>query len=328
MSLEQKNNKPKCSELDFKQVNSIFKQKTLSSSISCTGVGLHSGKQINMILHPADINSGIVFCRSDSNQAGNIQASWTNVTDTILATTITNEAGLCVGTIEHLMAAFSGCGIDNVVVELDGPEVPIMDGSAAPFIFLVECAGSTIQNAARRAIRVEKTIRVGSDRNFISLSPAPSFGIKFTIEFDTSAVKRQFLEMRLVNGAFKNEIARARTFGFTHEVDAMREAGLALGGSLENAIVIEGNTILNEGGLRYEDEFVRHKVLDCVGDLYLAGAPIIGKIDGYRSGHTLNHQLLCALFEDDTSWSYVELTDEVVPGTTRKKHTDDHLLTA
>ena len=319
MSFKQNNNKTKYSELDFERGNSSFKQKTLSSSISCTGVGLHSGRKINMTLHPAEINSGIVFCRSDSKKEGEIRASWTNVTDTMLATTITNEAGLCVGTVEHLMAAFAGCGIDNAVVELDGPEVPIMDGSAAPFMFLVECAGPTIQSTARRAIRVEKTIRVGSDNNFISLSPASSFGVAFTIEFDTSAVERQFLEMRLVNGAFKNEIARARTFGFAHEVDAMREAGLALGGSLENAIVIEGNTILNKDGLRYEDEFVRHKVLDCVGDLYLAGAPIIGQINGYRSGHTLNHQLLCALFEDDSSWSYVELTNEVVPGTTQKE---------
>ena len=246
----------------------------------------------------------------------------------MLATTITNESGSSVGTVEHLMAAFAGCGIDNAIVELDGPEVPIMDGSAAPFMFLVECAGSVSQNAARRAILIKKTIRVGNEKNFISLSPASAFGITFAIEFDTSAVERQFLDMQLVNGTFKNEIARARTFGFAHEVDAMRKAGLALGGSLENAIVIEGNTILNEDGLRYKDEFVRHKVLDCIGDLYLAGAPIIGKIDGYRSGHNLNHRLLCALFEDDTSWSYVELTDEVVPGTTQKQNNDEHLLTA
>jgi len=281
-----------------------------------------------MTIHPADINTGIIFRRSDLKRPSLISASWTNVTDTMLATTITNESGSSVGTVEHLMAAFAGCGIDNAIVELDGPEVPIMDGSAAPFMFLVECAGSVSQNAARRAILIKKTIRVGNEKNFISLSPASAFGITFAIEFDTSAVERQFLDMQLVNGTFKNEIARARTFGFAHEVDAMRKAGLALGGSLENAIVIEGNTILNEDGLRYKDEFVRHKVLDCIGDLYLAGAPIIGKIDGYRSGHNLNHRLLCALFEDDTSWSYVELTDEVVPGTTQKQNNDEHLLTA
>ncbi len=295
--------------------STVVRQKTLKSSIGCTGVGLHSGQKVEMTLHPADAGAGITFYRSDMGDDGHIPASWKNVTETTLATTIANDAGAHVGTIEHLMAALAGCGIDNAVIELDGPEVPVMDGSAAPFVFLIECAGVTFQKAARRAILVEKPVRVGNDDKFIALSPAPSFGVSFAIEFDSAAVSRQSVDMQLVNGAFKNDISRARTFGFAHEVDAMRKAGLARGGSLENAVVIEGDTILNKDGLRYEDEFVRHKVLDCVGDLYLAGAPIIGRIDALRSGHALNHELLCALFADDSAWSYKEFSDALVPGT-------------
>jgi len=290
-------------------------QKTLKSSIGCTGVGLHSGKKVTMSLNPAKPNTGIVFHRIDL--AGNeciVPARWDYVVDTLMATTIGNKDGVRISTIEHLMAALAGCGIDNAIVEVDGAEVPVMDGSAAPFIFLVECAGMIEQNAPRKAIKIERPIQVGNADKYITAKSDDAFSVKFEIDFQDTAVARQNLSMRLVNGTFKTEIARARTFGFVHEVDALRKAGLALGGSLDNAVVINGDTILNGGGLRYDDEFVRHKILDCVGDLYLAGAPIIGQIDALRSGHTLNNQFLVSLFSDKSAWSYVEMSDAAVPG--------------
>lgn len=293
----------------------VVLQKTLKSSIGCTGVGLHSGKKVTMSLNPAKPNTGIVFHRIDLAVEDRIvPARWDYVIDTLMATTIGNKSGACISTVEHLMAALAGCGIDNAIVEVDGAEVPVMDGSAAPFIFLVECAGMIEQNFPRKAIKIERPIEVGNADKFITATSSDTFSVKFEIDFKDTAVARQNLNMRLVNGTFKTEIARARTFGFVHEVDALRKAGLALGGSLDNAVVINGDTILNGDGLRYEDEFVRHKILDCVGDLYLAGAPIIGQIDALRSGHTLNNQFLVSLFSDESSWSYVEMSDAAVPG--------------
>ena len=293
----------------------VVLQKTLKSSIGCTGVGLHSGKKITMTLNPAKPNTGIVFHRIDLPVEDQIvPARWDCVVDTLLATTIGNKVGACISTIEHLMAALAGCGIDNAIVEIDGAEVPIMDGSAAPFIFLVECAGMIEQSLPRKAIKIERAIEVRDADKYFTVKPDNAFSIKFEIDFEDTAVARQGLNMRLVNGAFKTEIARARTFGFAHEVDALRKAGLALGGSLDNAVVINGDKILNGDGLRYEDEFVRHKILDCVGDLYLAGAPIIGQIDALRSGHKLNNQFLISLFSDKSAWSYVEMSDAMVPG--------------
>jgi len=268
-----------------------------------------------MTLRPADTGAGITFRRTDiAGRDGEIAASWRNVVDTRMATTLGNQAGTCVATVEHLMAALAGCGIDNATVEIDGPEIPVMDGSAAPFVFLVECAGLVEQDAPRRAIRIDKAVSVGDEKRFVAATPDEAFNISFEIDFENGALMRQALSLRLVNGTFKTEVARARTFGFADEVDALRKAGLALGGSLDNAVVIQGNTVLNGDGLRYSDEFVRHKILDCVGDLYLAGAPVIGRIDALRSGHTLNHRLLCELFADQTAWSWVEMTDMVVPG--------------
>lgn len=268
-----------------------------------------------MSLNPAAPDTGIVFHRTDiegDNQI--IPARWNSVVNTRMATTIGNQAGVCISTIEHLMAAFAGCGVDNAIVKIDGAEVPVMDGSAAPFIFLVECAGMVDQNATRKAIKIHGPIQVGDSDKFISATPNESFSVNFEIDFENTAVARQQLSMRLVNGTFKTEIARARTFGFVQEVAALREAGLALGGSLDNAVVISGDTILNGGGLRYDDEFVRHKILDCVGDLYLAGAPIIGQIDALRSGHALNNEFLVSLFDKESSWSYVEMSEASVPG--------------
>ena len=298
-----------------KNACSLVTQKTLSKPIKCRGIGLHTGRQITMTLRPAEVNAGIKFLRSDIGADCYVPASWKNVTETKLATTISNESGHHITTIEHLMAGFAGCGIDNALIEIDGPEVPAMDGSAQPFVTMIESSGILFQEAPRKAIVIKKPIKVGTKNSFISLMPAPMFGVSFEIEFNNTALAKQSLEMKLVNGTFKDEIASARTFGFAHEVDAMRKAGLARGGSLKNAVVIQDDHVLNQEGLRYENEFVRHKILDCVGDLYLAGAPIIGQVNAVRSGHALNHELLCNLFSKSDSWCFSQLSKAVVPGT-------------
>jgi UDP-3-O-[3-hydroxymyristoyl] N-acetylglucosamine deacetylase len=289
-------------------------QRTLKSPIGCSGVGLHSGQKVSMTLHPAEENTGIVFRRTDlARGERDIAAHWLNVVDTRLATTLGNASGTRVGTIEHLMAAFAGCGVDNAVVELDAAEVPVMDGSAAPFVFLIECAGIADQKAPRRAIKVDRTVEVSDGERSIAVHPADGFSVSFEIDFDSVAIARQALGLRLVNGAFKTDIARARTFGFEHEVSALRAAGLARGGSLDNAVVIRGDTVLNVEGLRYDDEFVRHKILDCIGDLYLAGGPIIGRVECARSGHALNNRLLRTLMADRDAWSYTDRAEDGLP---------------
>jgi UDP-3-O-[3-hydroxymyristoyl] N-acetylglucosamine deacetylase len=286
-------------------------QKTLKSSISCTGVALHSGEKTSMTLCPAEPDMGILFKRVDPQGLGaEIPARWDCVVDTRLCSVVGNEDGVTVGTVEHLMSALAGAGIDNCLIEIDGPEVPIMDGSAAPFLFLVECAGVVEQPAARKAIRVLKPVTVEHHGKSATLSPADGFMLDFEIDFDSDAIRQQTLSVDLHDGIFKKEIARARTFGFMHEVEALWAAGLAKGGSLDNAVVVSGNRILNEDGLRYEDEFVRHKVLDAVGDLYLAGAPIMGAFRGVCSGHAVNNALLRALFADPEAWCYEDVGAE------------------
>jgi UDP-3-O-[3-hydroxymyristoyl] N-acetylglucosamine deacetylase len=275
----------------------VAQQRTLKNPIHCRGVGLHSGIKVSMTLHPAAPGSGIVFRRTDASGAGaEIAAHWRNVVESSLCTTLSNGEGITIGTVEHLMAALAGAEIDNVLVELDGPEVPIMDGSAAPFVFLIECAGVTEQDAPRRAIRILKQVTVGDGEKSATLMPDDGFSMSFEIDFASRAISRQDLSIVFDSDSFKSEISRARTFGLLHEVDRLRAAGLARGGSLDNSVVVSGDTILNEGGLRYADEFVRHKLLDAVGDLYLAGGPIIGHFRGERSGHLLNGKLLEALF--------------------------------
>ncbi|MGE5540350.1 MAG: UDP-3-O-acyl-N-acetylglucosamine deacetylase [Gemmatimonas sp.] len=279
-------------------------QKTLKNAITCSGVGLHTGARVAMTLHPAEVNHGIVFRRTDIVRGeAEIAADWRNVVDSTLCTAIANKDGVEIQTIEHLMAAFAGLGIDNVLVELNGPEVPIMDGSAAPFVFLVECAGTVEQAEPRRAVVVHKPIAVTHDGKRASLTPAAGFTVDLAIDFSNTLVARQTLAFDLTDGAFKAEIARARTFGFENEISHMRAAGMLRGGSLENAVVVSGAKVMNEDGLRYDDEFVRHKTLDCLGDLYLAGAPLIGRFDGFRTGHRLNHRLLVELFSDVTAFS-------------------------
>ncbi len=224
---------------------------------------------------------------------------------------LADGAGTSVGTVEHLMAALAGAGIDNAIVELDGPEVPIMDGSAAPFVFLIECAGIAEQGAARRAIKVLKPVDVVAKGASASLSPDCGFSMSFEIDYESPAIRRQGITMTVDAGSFKAELSRARTFGLIEEVAHLREAGLARGGSLDNVVIVNGDQVLNSGGLRYHDEFVRHKLLDAVGDLYLAGAPIIGHFRGTRSGHTHTRLLLATLFADPEAWIYT--TPEPTP---------------
>lgn len=281
------------------------RQRTLKNSIHCSGIGLHSGERATMTLHPAAENTGIVFRRSDIGGRGaTIAARWDNVVETTLCTTLGNDQGVKVCTVEHLMSAFAGMGIDNVLVEVKGPEVPIMDGSAAPFVFLIECAGIAQQTAPRRAIEVLRPVTVRDGQSVVSLLPADEWVVRCAIEFESSVIGRQTASMAVAPAAFRSDIARARTFGFHHEVVHMIESGLARGGSMDNAVVVSGDKVLNEEGLRYSDEFVRHKVLDAIGDLYLAGASLMAFFDGVRPGHRLNNMLLRALFADSDAWRW------------------------
>lgn len=280
-------------------------QKTLRNSISCTGVGVHSGEVINMTIHPAEPNTGIIFKRTDvAAEQAEIPACYDTVSDLIMCTTIENSHGVKVATIEHLMAAFSGSGVDNALVEIDGAEVPVMDGSSAPFVFLIECADMVEQDAPRRYIKVLKEVEVTEGEARAVLSPGDNVSVSFEIDFENQRIGKQNCSFNLRNGTFKNELSRARTFGFLSELEQLKKMGLAKGGSLENAIVLSGDDVLNEEGLRYNDEFVRHKALDAIGDLYLAGAPIIGQFRGYRSGHALNNKLLHAFLADKSAWCY------------------------
>ena len=281
----------------------LVPQKTLRSAVHCTGIGLHSGAKVSMTLKPAEPNAGISFVRTDLGGV-TIPARWDHVVDTRLCTVVGNSDGVTIGTVEHLMAALAGLHVDNAVVEVDAPELPVMDGSSGPFVFLIECAGLLEQACARRAIRVLEPVRATGDGWAISLTPGNGFSVDVEIDYGRSAVGNQSLALDLVNGTFKKELARARTFGFLDEVQELRAAGLARGGSLDNAVVISGDRILNEEGLRYQDEFVRHKALDAIGDLYLAGGPIIGRFHGMRSGHTGNNRLLRALFARAGSWTW------------------------
>jgi UDP-3-O-[3-hydroxymyristoyl] N-acetylglucosamine deacetylase len=290
--------------------SSTIRQHTLKASISCSGVGLHSGTRVTMTLHPAEPNTGIRFHRTDiSGDGAIVPALWSSVGDTRLNTCLADDRGHQVRTVEHLMAALAGMGIDNALIDISGPEVPAMDGSSAPFLFLVECAGIVEQDAPRRAIKVLRRVVVRDGDKVAELLPGTGFSVEVAIDFAAAAIRRQNATLVMAGGAFKTEIGRARSFGFEQEVSAMRAAGLALGGSLENAVVIssDGQRVLNEEGLRFEDEFVRHKILDAVGDLSLAGAPLIGHFRGTRCGHAINNRLLRALFADDKAWASVPM---------------------
>ena len=280
-------------------------QQTLKNAIHCSGIGLHSGAKISMTLKAGEPDSGIVFRRRDLDGQPRLRASHLTGQETPLCTTIA-EGEVKVATIEHLMSALAACGVDNAEVELDGPEVPIMDGSAAPFVFLVECAGIQVQDAPRKAIRILKTVEVDDGGRHASLSPSRSFWIDFEIDFESDVVARQSWSGGINRQQFKSDLARARTFGFLQEVDHLRQNGLARGGSLDNAVVIDGDTVVNPGGLRWADEFARHKVLDSIGDLALCGGPLLARFVGVRSGHALNNRLLRALFADPDAFAWTE----------------------
>lgn len=288
-------------------------QRTLKKPVDCVGVGVHSGAPASLTLKPAPVGSGIVFVRRDAPAgSARIPARFDAVSEMTLGTTLTNEAGVSVQTVEHLMAALAGLGIDNVTVELTGPEIPIMDGSAAPFVFLIECAGIAVQRAPRRAIRILDTVRVEDGGRVAELCPSAEPRIDIMIDFASAAIAQQHFGIALAHEAFRNEIARARTFGFRHEVEALRAMGLARGGSLDNSIVVDGDHVMNEGGLRYADEFARHKLLDAIGDLALAGMPIIGAFRGERTGHRMNNMLLRALFARPEAFEIILLTEPPV----------------
>lgn len=287
-------------------------QRTVSSAVSFSGTGLHGGQPVRMVVKPAPARHGIVFVRTDIAQGdplvdARISARWDNVLPSRLCTMVANAAGVSVSTIEHLMAALAGCAIHNALIEIDGPEVPILDGSAVPFVEGFIAAGSVGQDAVVHAIRVLAPVEVGEGAAVARLDPAENLEMRFEIDFAETAIGRQEKVMSLANGAFVRELSDSRTFCRQADVEAMRANGLALGGTLENAVVFDGDVVLSPGGLRHRDEPVRHKMLDAVGDLYLAGAPILGRYTGIRAGHALTNRLLRELFARPDAWTLVEV---------------------
>jgi len=281
-------------------------QRTLKNSIRATGVGLHTGKKVLMTLRPAATDHGIVFRRTDLPQPVDIRAHAENVGDTVLGTTL-GRGDARVSTVEHLLSAFAGLGIDNAIVELSAAEVPIMDGSAGPFVFLLQSAGIEEQQLPKRFIRVNKRVRVEDGDKWAQFDPFDGFKVNFEIEFNHPIFKRraQRASMDFSTTSFLKEVSRARTFGFMRDLESLRSRNLALGGNLDNAIVLDDFRVLNEDGLRYEDEFVKHKILDAIGDLYLLGHSLIGEFSGHKSGHALNNRLLRALQADTEAWEEV-----------------------
>lgn len=288
----------------------MINQRTLKNVIRATGVGLHTGEKVYLTLRPAAVDTGVVFRRVDLDPVVELSARPFGVGDTRLSTAL-QEGDVTVSTVEHLMSALAGLGIDNVYVELSSPEVPIMDGSAAPFVFLVQSAGVVEQDAPKKFIRVKQAVKVEDGDKWAKFEPFDGFKVSFAIDFDHPifAKSPQKATVDFSTTSFVKEVSRARTFGFMHEVEALREAGLALGGSHDNAIVMDSYTILNDDGLRYEDEFVKHKILDAIGDLYLLGHQLIGEFSAFKSGHALNNKLIRALMAQPEAWELVTYDD-------------------
>ncbi len=284
----------------------MVKQRTLKNSVHATGVGLHTGERVDLTLRPAPANSGIIFRRVDLSPVVEIRAEALAVHDTRLSTCL-EANGARVATIEHLMSACAGLGVDNAYIDLSSAEVPIMDGSAGTFIFLLQSAGIVEQSAAKKFIRIKKTVEVKDGDKWVRFEPFNGYKLSFTINFThpVFATTKQNVTIDLGEHSYIKEVSRARTFGFMQDVEAMRAQGLALGGNLDNAIVMDEYRIINPDGLRFEDEFVKHKVLDAIGDLYLLGHPLIGAFSGYKSGHALNNALLRALLADEQAWEFV-----------------------
>ncbi|GAB6040213.1 UDP-3-O-acyl-N-acetylglucosamine deacetylase [Endothiovibrio diazotrophicus] len=288
----------------------MIKQRTLKNVIKATGVGLHTGEKVLLTLRPAAADTGIVFRRVDLDQPVEIKASPENVTDTRLSTTL-GCAGGSISTVEHLLSAFAGLGIDNAYVDVSAPEVPIMDGSSGPFVFLIQSAGIEEQNKAKRFIRIKRSVQVEDGDKWARFEPFEGFKVGFTIDFDHPVFQdhSQHAAIDFSTTSFVKEVSRARTFGFMRDYERLREQRLALGGSPDNAVVVDDFRILNEDGLRYEDEFVKHKILDAIGDLYLLGHSLIGAFSGHKSGHALNNRLLCALLAAEDAWEVVTFED-------------------
>ena len=290
----------------------MIRQCTLKNVIRASGVGLHSGRKIYLSLRPAPANTGIVFQRVDLDDVVEIKACPENVGDTTLSTTL-SRGDVCVSTVEHLLSAMAGLGIDNAYVDVSAPEVPIMDGSAGPFVFLIQSAGIEYQNAPKQFIRIRKPVAVEDGNKWARFEPFEGFKVSFSIEFDHPAFRQSKSKATVdfSTTSFVKEVSRARTFGFMRDLERLRENNLALGGTLDNAIIVDDYRVLNEDGLRYEDEFVKHKVLDAIGDLYLLGHSLIGFFNGHKSGHKLNNKLLKALVADKSAWEIATFDDQV-----------------
>ena len=284
----------------------MIKQRTLRNAIRATGVGLHTGEKVYLTLRPAAVNTGIVFRRVDLSPVVEFSARAESVGDTMLSTTLVNGSAR-VSTIEHLMSAFAGLGIDNCIVELSSPEVPIMDGSAAPFVFLIQSAGIEEQKAPKQFIRIKRPVTIKDGDREASFLPFAGFKVSFTIDFDHPVFRdrNSHAEIDFSSTSFVKEVSRARTFGFMHEFEYLRSKGLVRGGSLDNAVVVDEYRIVNEGGLRYDDEFVKHKILDAIGDIYLLGPALIGEYRAHKSGHALNNQAVRALLAEADAWELV-----------------------
>ena len=301
---------PTCRPIFSSQSSRMLNQRTLKNTIRATGVGLHSGQKVYMTLRPAAPNTGIVFRRVDLAEPVDIEARAENVGDTMLGTTLVN-GDVKVSTVEHLLSAFAGLGVDNAFVEVSAAEIPIMDGSAGPFVFLLQSAGIEEQAIAKRFVRIRKSIEVRDGDKWARFDPFDGFKVNFEIEFDHPVFRKraQRASMDFSTTSFLREVSRARTFGFMRDLETLRSRNLALGGTLDNAIVLDDAGIVNEDGLRYEDEFVKHKILDAIGDLYLLGHSLIGEFSGFKSGHGLNNRLLRALMADKSAWEEVTFSD-------------------
>jgi UDP-3-O-[3-hydroxymyristoyl] N-acetylglucosamine deacetylase len=286
-------------------------QRTIEKSITISGIGLHSGARINLKLRPAEANTGIVFHRTDGEQTVSIKASHENVVDTRMATVI-GQHGVTVSTIEHFMAALAAFGIDNLHVDIDGPEVPVLDGSAAPFIREIQQAGVKHLASSRKFIAIRKPLEIIEGEKRISIIPSRFFRITFDIAFDHKAISVQQYSVKFSTENFCKEIAPARTFGFLHEVEYLKANGLARGGSLENAVVVDNDGVMNPEGLRYQDEFVRHKILDAFGDFSLIGHPLLGHIRAFKAGHDLNAKMVRTILDNPAHWTYVEFSDQAL----------------
>ncbi|MGR3914207.1 MAG: UDP-3-O-acyl-N-acetylglucosamine deacetylase [Gammaproteobacteria bacterium] len=290
----------------------MIKQRTLKNVIRATGVGLHTGSKIYLTLRPAPVDTGIIFQRTDLDPVIDIPATPAHVSDTRLSTTLEREDGVKISTVEHLMSAFAGLGIDNAYVEVSAPEVPIMDGSAAPFVFLLQSAGILEQGKLKQFIRIKKSLCITDGDKWVRFEPFHGFKVSFSIDFDHPILQNstQVASLDFSTTSFIKEVSRARTFGFMDDLEELRDVGLAQGGSFNNAIVMDSFHILNDDGLRYHDEFVKHKILDAIGDLYLLGHPLIGEFSAHKSGHSLNNRLLRRLIADRSAWELTAFEDE------------------